>query len=120
MAGGHTNTLTGTLHIRDHGGQILFVEFCDWAIKKHLLTDDDGRETGSIAAGGEGYRPVEEMLPGSMAHASEKRKATAAAPGQRAPAAASSHAAVASRPVESGAGTRCGLLRACGVGWRWA
>jgi long-chain-acyl-CoA dehydrogenase len=36
MAGGHTNTLTGTLHIRDHGGQILFVEFCDWAIKKHL------------------------------------------------------------------------------------
>jgi hypothetical protein len=98
--------------VRDHGGQILFVEFCDWAIKKHLFTDDDGPEPGSAAAGGEGYRPVEEMRPAAMTmHAVERRKATAAAPGQRAPAAASSPAAPASRPVEGDGGHRCGWLR---------
>ena len=26
---------------RDGGGQILFIEFCDWAIKRHLDLDDD-------------------------------------------------------------------------------
>ena len=98
--------------LRDHGGQILFVEFCDWAIKQHLFTDDDGPETGPVAAGGEGYRPVEETRPAAMTmHAVEKRKATAAAPGQRVPVAASSPAAAASRPVDGGGGHRCGAVR---------
>ena len=30
---------------RDNGGYILFIEFCDWAIKKNLdLEDDDDQD----------------------------------------------------------------------------
>jgi Ca2+-binding EF-hand superfamily protein len=39
---------------KDGGGQILFVEFCEWALNKHLSAEEDARGRNSRRAGGRG------------------------------------------------------------------
>jgi hypothetical protein len=78
---------------RNEGGQILFIEFCDWAIKKQLGSQDDGVAAAPHAKGGEALhgRPAsqEAVTPSAAARSSRPRSAARDRPTRATPNAAS-------------------------------
>jgi hypothetical protein len=78
---------------RNEGGQILFIEFCDWAIRKQLGSQDDGGVAAPRAKGGEAGHvlPVaqEAITPRAAARSTRPRSAARDRPTRATPSAAS-------------------------------
>ena len=80
---------------RNGGGQILFIEFCDWAIKKQLGSQDDGGAASPCAKGGEAghvqVRPAaqEAVTPSAAGRSSRPRSAARDRPTRATPSAVS-------------------------------
>ena len=78
---------------RNGGGQILFIEFCDWAIKKQLGNQEDGSAAAPRAKGGEAGQGLsaapEAVTPSAAARSTRPRSATRDRPARATPLAVS-------------------------------
>ena len=78
---------------RNEGGQILFIEFCDWAIKKQLGKQEDGGVAAPHSKGGGAGQGLatapEAVTPSAAARSTRPRSATRDRPARATPLAVS-------------------------------